>query len=126
MATADQSQTLKESAFMAAEISRIRRKCEIPADCTLELLESKYEGWEENPNFLPADSIVIFELHLQNLGQPFHPFYQYIFAIHDLHPLQVSTNSIRTLTGFILISLIRDLKLEVEDFHYCFSKVRSG
>ena len=68
-------------------IAKFHQECKIPRDCTLELLSSKYQGWESNPSFLPANAIVISDFHLQNLRLPLPPFFHYIFTIHDIHPL---------------------------------------
>ena len=104
---------------------KYRRECDIPFDCTLEVLGSQYKNWKKNPSILPSGSIMISELHLQNLRLPFLPFFHYYFAIHDIHPLQLSINSIRTMSGFVLLNLIKDLGLGLLDFHLCYVRVKS-
>lgn len=106
-------------------LARIREECEIPADCYLDFLDSKYEGWEEKPFILPLNSLVISEPHLQLLRFPLHPFYHYLYAVYNLHLLQIPPNSLRQITGFLCLSLIRDLRLTIDDFLYCFTRVRS-
>ena len=75
-------------------VKKYRRECDIPYDCSLEILGTQYEDWKSNPSILRPDSIVMSNLHLQNLILPLPPLFHYIFAIHDIHPLQISTNSI--------------------------------
>ena len=75
---------------------------------------------------LPPGSIIVFDLHLQNLRLPLPPFFHYFLAIHHIHLLQLTRNSIRVMSGFILVNLIKDLGLTLEDFHICYVRVRSG
>ena len=62
-------------------IARMREDCEIPADCYLDILDSKYKSWEEKPSILPPDSLVVSEPHLQVIRFPLRPFYHYIYSI---------------------------------------------
>ena len=107
-------------------VRKICRECEIPKDCKLEVLGSQYSDWRNNPSVLPPGSIVVSDLHLQNLRLPLPPFFHYFLAIHDIHLLQLTGNSIRVMSGFILLNLIKDLGLTLEDFHTCYVRVRSG
>ena len=107
-------------------VRKICRECEIPKDCKLEVLGSQYSDWRNNPSVLPPGSIVVSDLHLQNLRLPLPPFFHYFLAIHDIHLLQLTGNSIRVMSGFILLNLIKDLGLTIEDFHTCYVRVRSG
>ena len=127
MAGTSQATTITHSQSYAevAIVAKYHHECEILENCTLKLLRLKYEGWESNPSIIPLDSIFISGLHLLNLKLPFSSFFHYIFAIHDIHPLQISTNSIRMMIGFVLLNLIRDLGLGVEYFQLCFVRVRS-
>ena len=100
-------------------IQKIRRDCEIPSDCELEVLASQYADWKSNPNILPSGSIVVSDLHLQNLRLPLPPFFHYFLAIHDIHLLQLTRNAIRVMTGWVLLNLIKNLGLGLEDFHAC-------
>ena len=45
-------------------LARIKEECEIPADCYLDFLNPKYEGWEEKPSILSLNSLVVSEPHL--------------------------------------------------------------
>ena len=101
-------------------------ECNIPSDCILEVIGSQFENWKKNPSILPLGSIVISELHLQNLRLPFSTFFHYFFVIHDIHPLQLSTNSIRTISRFVPLNLIKDLDLGLLDFHLCYVRVGSA
>ena len=106
-------------------LARIREECQIPADCLLEFFDSKYEGWEVNVSMLPPNSLVVSEPHLQLLRLPLHPFYHYLYSTYDLHLLQIPPNSLHQITGFPCLSLVRDLKLTIEDFLFCFNRIRS-
>ena len=105
-------------------IEKYRCECDIPSDCTLEVLGPQYEDWKTNPLILALRFIIMSELHLQNLRLLLPPLFHYIFAIHDIHPLQISTNSIRTMSGFVLSNL--NLGLGLAEFHLCHVRVRSG
>ena len=96
-----------------------------PCRLYLEVLGSKYANWKKDLSILPPESIVISELYRQNLRLPL-PFFHYFFAIHDIHPLQLSTNSIRAMNGFILLSLIKYLGLGIFDFYLCYVRVQSS
>ena len=115
-----------QAALQGILIQKIRRECEIPSDCELEVLGSQYADWKSNPNILPSGSIVVSDLHLQNLRLPLPPFFHYFLAIHDIHLLQLTGNAIRVMTGWVLLNLIKDLGLGLEDFHACYTRVRSG
>ena len=78
-------------------------------------MSNEYQGWEENPNILPANSLVISKLHLKKTWFPLHPLYHYLFSIYNIHILQVHPNGFRIITGFICLSLIIDLKLTIEN-----------
>lgn len=103
----------------------IIEECDIPANCYLNFLDSKYEGWEEKPSILLPNSLVVSKPHLQLLYFPLHPFYHYLYAIYNLHLLQIPPNSLRQIIGFLCLSLIRDLRLTIDDFLYYFNRVRS-
>ena len=66
-------------------ISKIREECEIPADCYLDFLDPKFEGWEEKPSILPPNSLVVRKPHLQLICFPLYPFYHYIYFVYNLH-----------------------------------------
>ena len=70
-------------------LARIKEECGIPADCYIDFLDPKYEGWEEKPSILPPNSLVVSEPHLQLLRFPLHPFYHYLYAVYNLHLLQI-------------------------------------
>ena len=107
-------------------LTRIKEECGIPADCYIDFLDPKYEGWEEKPSILPPNSLVVSEPHLQLLRFPLHPFYHYLYAVYNLHLLQIPPNSLRQITGFLCLSLVRDLRLTIDDFLYSFTRVRSS
>ena len=107
-------------------IWKIRRECEISVDCKLEVLGPQYTNWRNNPSILTPSSIVVFDFQLQNLRLPLPPFFHYFLAIHDIHLLQLTGNSIRVMSGFVLLNLIKDLGLGLEDFHFCYTSVCSG
>lgn len=107
-------------------IVRIREDYDISADCQLEKLGSKYKGWEEDFSILPDDVLVVSEPHLQLLCFPLHPFYHYIYSVYNLHLLQTPPNSLRLVTGFLCLSILKDLQLTVEDFLFCFNRIRAG
>ena len=48
-------------------VRKVCRECEIPNDCKLEVLGPQYSDWRNNPSVLPPGSIVVSDLHLQNL-----------------------------------------------------------
>ena len=104
-------------------ITTIREEFEIPADCFLDFLGYKYEGCEEKPLILPSNSLVVSEPYLQLICFPLHPLYHYIYSIYNLHFLQIPPISLRQITGFLCMSLIRDLRLTVDDFLYYFNRV---
>ena len=85
-------------------VQKIRRECKIPFDCKLEFLGPQYADWKSNPKILPPGSIVVSDLHLQNLRLPLPPFFHYFLAIHDIHLLQLTGNAIRVRSGFVLLS----------------------
>ena len=93
-------------------ILKIREECEISVDCYLEILDKKYEGWEEMPSILPSDSLVVSELHLQVICFPLHPLYHSIYSIYNLHFLQILPNSLRQIIGFLCLYLIIPLLLQ--------------
>ena len=68
---------------------------------------------------------MVSEPHFQLLRFPLHPFYHYLYFTYDLHLLQIPPNSLRQITGFLCLSLVRDLKLTIEDFLFCFNMIRS-
>ena len=107
-------------------LARIREECEIPANCFLAFLDLKYEGWEINPSILPPNSLVVSKPHLQLLRFPLHPFYHYLYSAYDLHLLQIPPNSLHQITGFLCLSLVRDLKLTIEDFLFYFNRICSN
>ena len=107
-------------------VQKIRRECDIPSNCKLEVLGPQYAYRKSNPKILPPGSIVVFELHLQNLRLLLPLFFHYFLAIHDIHLLQLTGNAIRVMSGFVLLNLIKDLGLSLEDFHLCYTRVRSG
>ena len=76
-----------QATIQANLIQKIRRECEIPLDYELEVLGSQYADWKSNPKILPPGSIVVSDLHLQNLRLPLPPFFNYFLAIHDIHLL---------------------------------------
>ena len=78
----------------------IKEECGILADCYIDFLDSKYEGWEEKPFIIPHNSLVVSEPHLQLLRFSLHPFYHYLYAVYNLHLLQILPNSLRQITGF--------------------------
>ena len=96
-----------------------------PADCYLDFLDPKFEGWEEKPSILPSNSLVVSEPHLQLICFPLHPFYHYIYSVYNLHFLYISPNSLCQITGFLCLSLIRYLRLTIDDFLFCFNRVQS-
>ena len=96
-------------------IQKICQECEIPSNCKLEVLGPQYSKWRSDP----SGFIVVSDLHIQNLRLPLPPFFYYFLAIHDIHLLQLTRNSIRVMSGFILLNLIKDLSLGLEDFHIC-------
>ncbi len=115
-----------QSALNEILIRKICRECEIPSNCKLKILGPQYSEWRNDPSVLPPGSIVVSDLHLQNLRFPLPPFFHYFLAIHDIHLLQLTGNSIRVMSGFVLLNLIKDLGLTLEDFHTCYVRVRSG
>ena len=96
---------------------------EIPSDCKHKVLGPQYFEWRSDPSVLPPGSIVVSDLHLQNLRLPLPPFFHYFLAIHDIHLLQLTGNSIRVMSGFILL---KKLGLRLENFHICYVRIRSG
>ena len=56
-----------QSALNEILIRKICRECEIPNDCKLEVLGPQYSEWRNDPSVLPPGSIVVSDLHLQNL-----------------------------------------------------------
>ena len=106
-------------------VQKIYRECEIASDCKLEFLGPQYSKWRSDPSVLLPSSIVVSDLHLQNLILPLPSFFHYFLAIHDIHLLQLTGNSIRVMSGFILLNLIKDLGISLEDFHICYVRVRS-
>ena len=117
--------------FLQAALNKIlvekyHHECKIPANCSLEVLGPQYKNWKSDPSIISLGSIVMSELHLQNLRLPLLPFFHNIFAIHDIHPLQLSTNAIRIMSRFVLLNLIKDLGPRLADFHLCYVRVRSG
>ena len=107
-------------------VQKILRECEVPTDCKPKVLGPQYENWRQNPKVLSPGSIVISELHLQYLILPLPPLFHYFIAIHDIHLFQLTGNSIRIMSGFILLNLVKDLGLGLEEFHLCYVRVRSG
>ena len=51
-------------------VRKVRRECDIPSHCKLEVLGPQYTNWKNNPKILPLSSIVVSDLHLQNLRLP--------------------------------------------------------
>ena len=93
------------------EIARVRNKCQIPSDWTLEFLFDKFQGWEENPRIL---------LRLPSFSLNFtFKIFDFRFILFTAM-MQVSLNGIRYITRFLLLSLINDLHLTYEDFLYCY------
>ena len=107
-------------------IAKIKVEWKIPADYFLDFLDPKFEGWEEKPSILPPNFLVVSEPHLQLICFPLHPFYHYIYSIYNLHFLQIPPNSLRQITRFLCLFLIRDLRLTVDDFLFCFNRVWSS
>ena len=81
---------------------------------------------EKRPSVLPPGSIVISDLHLHNLRLPLPLVFHYFLAIHDIHLLQLTGNSIRMTSEFLILNLIKDLGLGLEDFHFCYTRVHLG
>ena len=80
---------------------------------------------KKDPSILPRGSTVISELRLQNLRLLLPPLFHYLFFIHNLHPLQLSTKAIKIMTRFVLLNLIKNLCLGLSNFHICYVRVRS-
>ena len=64
---------------------KIRWECEIPVDCKLEVLGPQYTNWRNDLKILPPGSIIVSDLHLQNLWLPLPPFFHYFFG-YTQHP----------------------------------------
>ena len=93
-----------QSALNEILIWKICRECEIPNDCKLKVLGPQYSEWRNDPSMLPPGSIVVSDLHLQNLRLHLPPFFHYFLAIHDIHLWQLTGNSIRVMSEFILLN----------------------
>lgn len=104
-------------------ITRIHEDCEIPTDCYLENLSSKYKAWEEDPSILPSGALVVSEPHLQVIRFPLHPS----TITFTIFTTCIFSKFHRILSDWLLVflnfSIIKDLQLMVEDFLYCFFRV---
>ena len=92
MATSSQSTKIPptQAALNKMIVEKYRRQCDIPSEFFLEVLGPQYENWRTNLSILPHVSIVISNLHLQNLWLHFNFSITFLLSmtfIHSKYPL---------------------------------------
>ena len=100
------------------------RDCNIPSSvCIRPLTEAEEKKWRVEG--LDSGLLVLGKRHIETISFPLHPMILQILSVLQVHPMQLTPNSLKCIVATIILNEVEKKNITVEDFFFVYKVVKT-